>query len=226
MQLFTQGYKMKYKSCAMAVVLVCGALGAQAQTHSSADKKRFFELSYGYSPAGDVNTKPFSVPAFNLNNLTANAQYGASQTYALNYGWRQPYGWPVDVSLWISQMQTPATGVTIASLGRSLPQSKRALANTYALAVDRDVWRNADWVLQVGGMLGQMDLIDADTKGTTYGLSVGARYQPQTPWFASAKLRYATVPESKIKDYATTIGVLEVPSQNIPTLHLGWGWSY
>ena len=215
---------MKYQLFALAVVLGCGVMGAQAQTHSSADKKRFFELSYGYSPAGDVNTKPFT--AVSANDSTANAQYGTSQTYALNYGWRQPYGWPVDVSLWISQMQTPATGVTIASLGRSLPQSKRALANTYALAVDRDVWRNADWVLQVGGMLGQMDLIDADTKGTTYGLSVGARYQPQTPWFASAKLRYATVPESKIKDYATTIGVLEVPTQNIPTLHLGWGWSY
>jgi hypothetical protein len=215
---------MKYLLFALAVVLGCGVMGAQAQTHSSADKKRFFELSYGYSPAGDVNTKPFT--AVSANDSTANAQYGTSQTYALNYGWRQPYGWPVDVSLWISQMQTPATGVTIASLGRSLPQSKRALANTYALAVDRDVWRNADWVLQVGGMLGQMDLIDADTKGTTYGLSVGARYQPQTPWFASAKLRYVTVPESKIKDYATTIGVLEVPSQNIPTLHLGWGWSY
>ena len=216
---------MKYKAFAMAVVLGCGVMGAQAQTHSSADKKRFFELSYGYSPAGDVNTKPFT--AVSANDSTANAQYGTSQTYALNYGWRQPYGWPVDVSLWISQMQTPATGVTIASLGRSLPQSKRALANTYALAVDRDVWRNADWVLQVGGMLGQMDLIDADTKGTTYGLSVGARYQPQTPWFASAKLRYATVPESKIKDYVSIIGgVLEVPSQNIPTLHLGWGWSY
>ena len=215
---------MKYQLFALAVVLGCGVMGANAQTHSSADKKRFFELSYGYSPAGDVNTKPFT--AVSANDSTANAQYGTSQTYALNYGWRQPYGWPVDVSLWISQMQTPATGVTIASLGRSLPQSKRALANTYALAVDRDVWRNADWVLQVGGMLGQMDLIDADTKGTTYGLSVGARYQPQTPWFASAKLRYATVPESKIKDYATTIGVLEVPSQNIPTLHLGWGWSY
>jgi hypothetical protein len=215
---------MKYQLFALAVVLGCGVMGAKAQTHSSADKKRFFELSYGYSPAGDVNTKPFTAPVVGAS--TANAQYGTSQTYALNYGWRQPYGWPVDVSLWISQMQTPATGVTIASLGRSLPQSKRALANTYALAVDRDVWRNADWVLQVGGMLGQMDLIDADTKGTTYGLSVGARYQPQTPWFASAKLRYATVPESKIKDYATTIGVLEVPSQNIPTLHLGWGWSY
>ena len=215
---------MKYQLFALAVVLGCGVMGAQAQTHSSADKKRFFELSYGYSPAGDVNTKPFTAPVVGAS--TANAQYGTSQTYALNYGWRQPYGWPVDVSLWISQMQTPATGVTIASLGRSLPQSKRALANTYALAVDRDVWRNADWVLQVGGMLGQMDLIDADTKGTTYGLSVGARYQPQTPWFASAKLRYATVPESKIKDYASTIGVLEVPSQNIPTLHLGWGWSY
>ena len=215
---------MKYQLFALAVVLGCGVMGAQAQTHSSADKKRFFELSYGYSPAGDVNTKPFT--AVSANDSTANAQYGTSQTYALNYGWRQPYGWPVDVSLWISQMQTPATGVTIASLGMSLPQSKRALANTYALAVDRDVWRNTDWVLQVGGMLGQMDLIDADTKGTTYGLSVGARYQPQTPWFASAKLRYATVPESKIKDYATTIGVLEVPSQNIPTLHLGWGWSY
>ena len=215
---------MKYQLFALAVVLGCGVMGAQAQTHSSADKKRFFELSYGYSPAGDVNTKPFT--AVSANDSTANAQYGTSQTYALNYGWRQPYGWPVDVSLWISQMQTPATGVTIASLGRSLPQSKRALANTYAVAVDRDVWRNTDWVLQVGGMLGQMDLIDADTKGTTYGLSVGARYQPQTPWFASAKLRYATVPESKIKDYASTIGVLEVPSQNIPTLHLGWGWSY
>ena len=75
-------------------------------------------------------------------------------------------------------------------------------------------------------MLGQMDLIDADTKGTTWGLSLGARYQPQTPWFASAKLRYATVPESKIKDFASTIGVLEVPSTNMPTLHLGWGWSY
>ena len=216
---------MKYQLFVLAVVLGCGVMGAQAQTHSSADKKRFFELSYGYSPAGDVNTKPFT--AVSANDSTANAQYGTSQTYALNYGWRQPYGWPVDVSLWISQMQTPATGVTIASLGRSLPQSKRALANTYALAVDRDVWRNADWVLQVGGMLGQMDLIDADTKGTTYGLSVGARYQPQTPWFASAKLRYATVPESKIKDYVSIIGgVLEVPSQNIPTLHLGWGWSY
>ena len=215
---------MKYQLFALAVVLGCGVMGAQAQTHSSADKKRFFELSYGYSPAGDVNTKPFT--AVSANDSTANAQYGTSQTYALNYGWRQPYGWPVDVSLWISQMQTPATGVNIASLGMSLPQSKRALANTYAVAVDRDVWRNADWVLQVGGMLGQMDLIDADAKGTTYGLSVGARYQPQTPWFASAKLRYATVPESKIKDYATTIGVLEVPSQNIPTLHLGWGWSY
>jgi hypothetical protein len=145
---------MKYKAyaMAMAVVLVCGALGAQAQTHSSADKKRFFELSYGYSPAGDVNTKPFTVPG--LGASTANAQYGTSQTYALNYGWRQPHGWPVDVSLWISHMQTPATGITIARLGMSLPQSKRALANTYALAVDRDVWRNTDWVLQVGGMLG------------------------------------------------------------------------
>jgi hypothetical protein len=217
---------MKYQLFALAVVLGCGVMGPQAQTHCSADKKRFFELSYGYSPAGDVNTKPFSIPAFNLSNLTANAQYGTTQTYALNYGWRQPYGWPVDVSLWISQMQTPFNGVTIASTNTNLPLSKRALANTYALAVDRDVWRNADWVLQVGGMLGQMDLIDADTKGTTWGLSAGVRYQPQTPWFASAKLRYATVPESKIKDYATTIGVLEVPSQNIPTLHLGWGWSY
>ena len=215
---------MKYKAFAMAVVLGCGVMGAQAQTHSSADKKRFFELSYGYSPAGDVNTKPFT--AVSANDSTANAQYGTSQTYALNYGWRQPSGWPVDVSLWISQMQTPFNGVTIASTNTNLPLSKRTLANTYAVAVDRDVWRNTEWVLQVGGMLGQMDLIDADTKGTTYGLSVGARYQPQTPWFASAKLRYATVPESKIKDYATTIGVLEVPSQNIPTLHLGWGWSY
>jgi len=217
---------MKYKAFAMAVVLVCGVLGAQAQTQNSADKKRFFELSYGYSPAGDVNTKAFSIPAFNLSNLTANAQYGTSQTYALNYGWRRPYGWPVDVSLWISQMQTPFNGVSIASLNQSLPLSKRTLQNTYAVAVDRDVWRNAEWVLQVGGTLGQMDLIDADTKGTTYGLSVGARYQPQTPWFASAKLRYATVPESKIKDFASTIGVLEVPSANMPTLHLGWGWSY
>ena len=219
---------MKYKSCAMALVLVCGALGAQAQTHSSADKKRFFELSYGYSPAGDVNTKPFSVPAFNLNNLTANAQYGASQTYALNYGWRQPYGWPVDVSLWISQMQTPFNGVVATTPAGTFPQplSKRTLQNTYAVALDRDLWRNTDWVLQVGGMLGQMDLIDADTKGTTWGLSLGARYQPQTPWFASAKLRYATVPESKIKDFAARIGVLEVPSTNMPTLHLGWGWSY
>jgi hypothetical protein len=217
---------MKYKAFAMAVVLVCGVLGAQAQTQNSADKKRFFELSYGYSPAGDVNTKAFSIPAFNLSNLTANAQYGTSQTYALNYGWRRPYGWPVDVSLWISQMQTPFNGVSIASLNQSLPLSRRTLQNTYAVAVDRDVWRHTDWVLQVGGMLGQMDLIDADTKGTTYGLSVGARYQPQTPWFASAKLRYATVPESKIKDFASTIGVLEVPSTNMPTLHLGWGWSY
>lgn len=217
---------MKFKAFAMAVVLGCGVMGAEAQTHSSADKKRFFELSYGYSPAGDVNTKPFT--AVNANDSTANAQYGTSQTYALNYGWRQPYGWPVDVSLWISQMQTPATGVVATTpFGvQSLSLSKRALANTYALAVDRDVWRNADWVLQVGGMLGQMDLIDADSKGTTWGLSAGVRYQPQTPWFASAKLRYATVPESKIKDYAATIGVLEVPSQNIPTLHLGWGWSY
>ena len=215
---------MKYKAFAMAVVLGCGVMGANAQTHSSADKKRFFELSYGYSPAGDVNTKPFTAPVVGAS--TAIAQYGTSQTYALNYGWRQPYGWPVDVSLWISQMQTPATGVNIASLGMSLPQSKRALANTYAVAVDRDVWRNTDWVLQVGGLLGQMDLIDADTKGTTWGLSLGARYQPQTPWFASAKLRYATVPESKIKDFAARIGVLEVPSTNMPTLHLGWGWSY
>jgi hypothetical protein len=147
----------------------------------------------------------------------------------LNYGWRQPYGWPVDVSLWISQMQTPFNGVVATTpFGvQSRPLSKRTLQNTYAVAVERDVWRNADWVMQVGGTLGQMDLIDADTKGTTYGLSVGARYQPQTPWFASAKLRYATVPESKIKDYVSIIGgVLEVPSQNIPTLHLGWGWSY
>jgi hypothetical protein len=217
---------MKFKAFAMAVVLGCGVMGAHAQTLSSADKKRFFELSYGYSPAGDVNTKTFT--AVSANDSTANAQYGTSQTYALNYGWRQPYGWPVDVSLWISQMQTPATGVVATTpFGvQSLSLSKRALANTYALAVDRDVWRNADWVLQVGGMLGQMDLIDADSKGTTWGLSAGVRYQPQTPWFASAKLRYATVPESKIKDYAATIGVLEVPSQNIPTLHLGWGWSY
>ena len=215
---------MKYQLFALAVVLGCGVMGAQAQTHSSADKKRFFELSYGYSPAGDVNTKPFTVPG--LGASTANAQYGNSQTYALNYGWRQPYGWPVDVSLWISQMQTPFNGVTIASTSTNLPLSKRTLANTYAVALDRDVWRNTDWVLQVGGMLGQMDLIDADTKGTTYGLSVGARYQPQTPWFASAKLRYVTVPESKIKDFAATVGVLEVPSTNMPTLHLGWGWSY
>jgi hypothetical protein len=218
---------MKYQLFALAVVLGCGVMGAQAQTHSSADKKRFFELSYGYSPAGDVNTKPFTVPG--LGASTANAQYGTSQTYALNYGWRQPYGWPVDVSLWISQMQTPFNGVVATTpVGtQNLPLSKRTLANTYAVAVDRDVWRNTDWVLQVGGTLGQMDLIDADTKGTTYGLSVGARYQPQTPWFASAKLRYATVPESKIKDYVSIIGgVLEVPSQNIPTLHLGWGWSY
>ena len=71
-----------------------------------------------------------------------------------------------------------------------------------------------------------MDLIDADTKGATWGLSVGARYQPQTPWFVSAKLRYVTVPESKIKDYAAIIGILDVPSTNMPTLHLGWGWSY
>jgi hypothetical protein len=218
---------MKYQLFALAVVLGCGVMGAQAQTHSSADKKRFFELSYGYSPAGDVNTKPFTVPG--LGASTANAQYGTSQTYALNYGWRQPYGWPVDVSLWISQMQTPFNGVVATTpVGtQNLPLSKRTLANTYAVAVDRDVWRNTDWVLQVGGTLGQMDLIDADTKGTTYGLSVGARYQPQTPWFASAKLRYVTVPESKIKDYVSIIGgVLEVPSQNIPTLHLGWGWSY
>ena len=215
---------MKYQLFALAVVLGCGVMGANAQNHSSADKKRFFELSYGYSPAGDVNTKPFTAPVVGAS--TANAQYGTSQTYALNYGWRQPYGWPVDVSLWISQMQTPATGVNIASLGMSLPQSKRALANTYAVAVDRDVWRNTDWVLQVGGTLGQMDLIDADSKGTTWGLSVGARYQPQTPWFASAKLRYATVPESKIKDYAATYAVMDVPSTNMPTLHLGWGWSY
>ena len=158
---------MKYKSCAMAVVLVCGALGAQAQTHSSADKKRFFELSYGYSPAGDVNTKAFTVPGVGAS--TANAQYGTSQTYALNYGWRQPYGWPVDVSLWISQMQTPFNGVVATTPfgSQSLPLSKRTLANTYAVAVDRDVWRNTDWVMQVGGMVGQMDLIDADTKGTT-----------------------------------------------------------
>ena len=215
---------MKYKAFAMAVVLVCGSLGAQAQTQNSADKKRFFELSYGYSPAGDVNTKPFTVPGVGAS--TANAQYGTSQSYALNYGWRRPYGWPVDVSLWISQMQTPFNGVSIASLNQSLPLSKRTLQNTYAVAVDRDVWRNTDWVLQVGGMLGQMDLIDADTKGTTWGLSAGVRYQPQTPWFASAKLRYATVPESMIKDFASTIGVLEVPSTNMPTLHLGWGWSY
>jgi hypothetical protein len=218
---------MKYKAFAMAVVLVCGALGAQAQTQNSADKKRFFELSYGYSPAGDVNTKPFTLAGGAA--LTANAQYGTSQSYALNYGWRQPYGWPVDVSLWISQMQTPFNGVVATTpVGtQNLPLSKRTLANTYAVAVDRDVWRNTDWVLQVGGTLGQMDLIDADTKGTTYGLSVGARYQPQTPWFASAKLRYVTVPESKIKDYVSIIGgVLEVPSTNMPTLHLGWGWSY
>ena len=217
---------MKYQLFALAVVLGCGVMGAQAQTHSSADKKRFFELSYGYSPAGDVNTKPFT--AVSANDSTANAQYGTSQTYALNYGWRQPYGWPVNVSLWISQMQTPFNGVVATTPAGTFPQplSKRTLQNTYALALDRDVWRNTDWVLQVGGLLGQMDLIDADTKGTTWGLSLGARYQPQTPWFASAKLRYATVPESKIKDYAATIGVLEVPSQNIPTLHLGWGWSY
>jgi len=217
---------MKYKAYAMAVVLVCGALGGQAQTHSSADKKRFFELSYGYSPAGDVNTKPFTLAT--ANDSTANAQYGASQSYSLNYGWRQPYGWPVDVSLWISQMQTPFNGVVATTPfgSQSRPLSKRTLQNTYAVAVDRDVWRNTDWVMQVGGTLGQMDLIDADTKGTTYGLSVGARYQPQTPWFASAKLRYVTVPESKIKDYAAIIGILDVPSTNMPTLHLGWGWSY
>jgi len=220
----TQEYKMKYKDFAVAVVLVCGVLGAQAQTHSSSDKKRFFELSYGYSPAGDVNTKPFTVPGVGAS--TANAQYGTSQTNALNYGWRQPYGWPVDVSLWISQMQTPFNGVSIASLNQSLPLSKRTLQNTYAVALDRDVWRNTDWVMQVGGTLGQMDLIDAGTKGTTWGLSLGARYQPQTPWFASAKLRYATVPESKIKDFAAIVGILEVPSTNMPTLHLGWGWSY
>jgi hypothetical protein len=39
-------------------------------------------------------------------------------------------------------------------LNTPLALSKRTLANTYALAVDRDVWRNTDWVLQVGGMLG------------------------------------------------------------------------
>lgn len=217
---------MKHQLFALAVVLGFGVVGVQAQTHSSADKKRFFELSYGYSPAGDVNTKPFT--AVSANDSTANAQYGTSQTYALNYGWRQPYGWPIDVSLWISQMQTPFNGVVATTPAGTFPQplSKRTLQNTYAVALDRDVWRNADWVLQVGGMLGQMDLIDADSKGITWGLSAGVRYQPQTPWFASAKLRYATVPESKIKDYAATIGVLEVPSQNIPTLHLGWGWSY
>ena len=217
---------MKYQLFALAVVLGCGVMGAQAQTHSSADKKRFFELSYGYSPAGDVNTKPFT--AVSANDSTANAQYGTSQTYALNYGWRQPYGWPVDVSLWISQMQTPFNGVVATTPAGTFPQplSKRTLQNTYAVALDRDVWRNTDWVLQVGGLLGQMDLIDADTKGTTWGLSLGARYQPQTPWFASVKLRYATVPESKIKDFAARIGVLEVPSTNMPTLHLGWGWSY
>ena len=217
---------MKYQSFATAVVLVLGVLGAQAQTPGGADKKRFFELSYGYSPAGDVNTKPFT--AASANDSTANAQYGASQSYSLNYGWRQPYGWPVDVSLWISQMQTPFNGVVATTPfgAQSRPLSKRTLQNTYAVALDRDVWRNADWVMQVGGMLGQMDLIDAGTKGSTWGLSAGVRYQPQTAWFASAKLRYATVPESKIKDYAATIGVLEVPSTNMPTLHLGWGWSY
>ena len=217
---------MKYQSFATAVVLVLGVLGAQAQTPGGADKKRFFELSYGYSPAGDVNTKPFT--AASANDSTANAQYGASQSYSLNYGWRQPYGWPVDVSLWISQMQTPFNGVVATTpFGvQSRPLSKRTLQNTYAVALDRDVWRNADWVMQVGGMLGQMDLIDAGTKGSTWGLSAGVRYQPQTAWFASAKLRYMTVPESKIKDYAATIGVLEVPSTNMPTLHLGWGWSY
>ena len=217
---------MKYQSFATAVVLVLGVLGAQAQTPGGADKKRFFELSYGYSPAGDENTKPFT--AASANDSTANAQYGASQSYSLNYGWRQPCGWPVDVSLWISQMQTPFNGVVATTpFGvQSRPLSKRTLQNTYAVALDRDVWRNADWVMQVGGMLGQMDLIDAGTKGSTWGLSAGVRYQPQTAWFASAKLRYATVPESKIKDYAATIGVLEVPSTNMPTLHLGWGWSY
>jgi hypothetical protein len=35
--LFTQGYKMKFKAFAMAVVLGCGVMGAEAQTHSSAD---------------------------------------------------------------------------------------------------------------------------------------------------------------------------------------------
>ena len=173
-----------------------------------------------------MNTKPFTLAT--ANDSTANAQYGTSQTYALNYGWRQPYDWPVDVSLWISQMQTPFNGVVATTPfgSQSRPLSKRTLANTYAVAVDRHVWRNADWVMQVGGMLGQMDLIDAGTKGTTWGLSLGARYQPQTPWFASVKLRYATVPESKIKDYAAEIGILDVPSTNMPTLHLGWGWSY
>jgi hypothetical protein len=217
---------MKSRSLALFLALLGGVVGVQAQTPPGGDKKRFFELSYGYSPAGDVTTRPFSVPASNLSNLTANAQYGVSQTYALNYGWRQPYGWPVDVSLWISQMQTPFNGVSIASLGTSLPLSKRTLANTYAVALDRDVWRSTDWVMQVGGSLGQMDLIDAGTKGTTWGLSLGARYQPQTPWFASVKLRYVTVPESKIKDYSDTYGTFYVPSTNMPALHLGWGWSY
>ena len=215
---------MKIWSWALAFTLAGGVGMSQAQSPNSADKKRFFELSYGYSPAGDVTTGPFTVSG--LGTMTANAQYGVSQTYALNYGWRQPYGWPVDVSLWISQLQTPFNGVNIASVGQSLPLSKRTLANTYALALERDVWRNTDWVLQVGGMLGQMDLIDADSKGTTWGLSLGARYQPHTPWFASAKLRYASVPESKIKDYAASIGTLDVPRTNMPTLHLGWGWSY
>jgi hypothetical protein len=217
---------MKYQSFATAVVLVLGVLGAQAQTPGGADKKRFFELSYGYSPAGDVNTKPFT--AASANDSTANAQYGASQSYSLNYGWRQPYGWPVDVSLWISQMQTPFNGVVATTPfgAQSRPLSKRTLQNTYAVALDRDVWRNADWVMQVGGMLGQMDLIDAGTKGSTWGLSAGVRYQPQTAWFASAKLRYVTVPESKINDFAAIIGILDVPSTNMPTLHLGWGWSY
>lgn len=113
----------------------------------------------------------------------------------------------------------------IASLGMRFPQSKRAWASTCAVAVDRDVWRNADWVLQVDGMLGQMDLSDTDTQGTTWGLLAGVRYHPQTPWLVSAKLRCATVTESKIKDHAVTVGVLEVPSQNIPTQHLSWGWS-
>jgi hypothetical protein len=201
--------------------LVFSTTQAVAQTPEAAKSTHFFEIAYGSTPSGKLNSEPFTHGG--MNGLTATIQYRATPLMEIEYGMRKAWGLPVDVSLSATQLRTPLDSYTTSLSPTPQSLNRQGITNIYSVNVYHDMLSRPNWNLFAGGGLGWADLVDADSTGLSASLSAGARYHFQSGFYGLLKLKVATVPKSK-----TTIGGIQLTLANqiMPMLSLGVGFDF